>query len=237
VVRREASPHSCLAGDASELRVRGGGSPRPSARGAVDDAEQRSDRELDARLEPGRELLPGPVVHGDLAAAAALAAPYQQRTATRVQVGLGERERLADAQTGAPEHHDRPRRRRPWTPSLALRMTGHDLLDRPVSACASNEAPRVRRGGMSAHLTLPDEALEQLAAALLPLVVERLEAKAPADVGGWLNPARAAEHLSVPRRRISDLKSAGALEPDGYDGRTPLWRRATLDAYVRSHRT
>jgi hypothetical protein len=57
LVRREASPHSCLAGDASELRARGGGGPRPSARGAVDNAEQRSDWELDARLEPGRELL------------------------------------------------------------------------------------------------------------------------------------------------------------------------------------
>jgi hypothetical protein len=90
---------------------------------------------------------------------------------------------------------------------------------------------------MSAHLTLPGAALEQLAAALLPLVMERLEASAPADAGGWLNAARAAEYLSVPRRRIYDLKSMGVLEPDGYDGRTPLWRRATLDAYVRSQRT
>src|ERR671911_557425 len=78
--------------------------PRPSARGAVDDAEQRSDRQLNAHVEPGRELFLGPVVHADLAAAAALAAPHQQRTATRVQVGLGDRERLADAQTGAPQH-------------------------------------------------------------------------------------------------------------------------------------
>jgi hypothetical protein len=89
---------------------------------------------------------------------------------------------------------------------------------------------------MSTHLTLPDEALEQLAAALLPLVVERLEARASADAGGWLNAKGAAEYLSVPRSRIYDLKSMGALEPDGYDGRTPLWRRATLDTYVRSQR-
>src|SRR5829696_7526477 len=70
----------------------------------IDDAEQRPDGQLDPRLEPGRELLPGPVVHADLTAAAALAAPHQQRAAARVQVGLGERERLADAQTGAPQH-------------------------------------------------------------------------------------------------------------------------------------
>ena len=57
-------------------------------------------------LEPGRELLPGPVVHADLAAAAALAAPDQQRAAARIEVGLGERERLVDAQPGAPQHHD-----------------------------------------------------------------------------------------------------------------------------------
>src|SRR5829696_10387731 len=55
-------------------------------------------RQLDSRLEPGRELFEGPVVHADLAAAAALAAAHQQRSAARVQVGLGERERLADTQ-------------------------------------------------------------------------------------------------------------------------------------------
>jgi hypothetical protein len=53
-----------------------------------------------------RELLPGPVVHADLAAAAALAAPHQQRSAARIEVGLGKRERLADPQAGAPEHDD-----------------------------------------------------------------------------------------------------------------------------------
>src|SRR4029453_18066696 len=54
----------------------------------------------------GSKLLPGPVVHADLAAAAALAAPHQQRSAARVEVGLGERERFADAQTSTPQHDD-----------------------------------------------------------------------------------------------------------------------------------
>src|SRR5215207_8094592 len=106
LVRCEASPHAGLAGDAAQLGARGGRRPWASPRGAVDHAEQRSDGQLDARLEPRRELLPRPVVHPDLAAAAALAAPHEQRTAARVKVALGERERLVDAQPGAPQHDD-----------------------------------------------------------------------------------------------------------------------------------
>lgn len=83
---------------------------------------------------------------------------------------------------------------------------------------------------MSVHVSLPDEAIEQLAAAVLPLVLERLAERELAPASAWLNAAAAAEYLSVPRRRIYDLKSMGVLEPDGFDGRTPLWRRATLDA-------
>ena len=45
-------------------------------------------------------------VHADFAAPAALAAPDEQRAAAMVEVGLAERERLVDAQAGAPQHHD-----------------------------------------------------------------------------------------------------------------------------------
>src|SRR5215217_8338519 len=79
----------------------GGGRPRPSAPGVVDDAQQGADRQLDPGLKPRLELLPGPVVDADLAAAAALAAAHQQRSASR-----GERERLVNAQAGAPQHDD-----------------------------------------------------------------------------------------------------------------------------------
>lgn len=34
------------------------------------------------------------------------------------------------------------------------------------------------------------------------------------------------------RKRIYDLTSMRAIEPDGRDGRTPLYTRATLDAYA-----
>src|SRR5215208_7364222 len=90
------TPYAGLEGDASQLGAGGGRRPGPSARGAVDNAEQWADRQLDAHVQPGRELLPGPVVDADLAASAALAAPHQQRSAAGVEVGLGERERLTD---------------------------------------------------------------------------------------------------------------------------------------------
>jgi hypothetical protein len=55
------------------------------------------DRQRNAHVEPGRELLPGPVVDADLAAAATLAAPHQQRSAARVQLGLGSAQRFTAA--------------------------------------------------------------------------------------------------------------------------------------------
>src|SRR4051812_18503625 len=54
--------------------------------------------------EPRLQLLPGPVVHADLAAATALAAAHEQRAAPRVEIGRAERERLVNAQAGAPQH-------------------------------------------------------------------------------------------------------------------------------------
>ena len=88
------------------------------------------DRQLDPHVQPGRELLPGPVVHADLAAAAALAAPHQQRAAARVKVGLGERERLADPQAGAPQHHDQAAQAAAVDAVAGAAHDGHDLLDR-----------------------------------------------------------------------------------------------------------
>jgi hypothetical protein len=72
--------------------------------------------------------------HADLAAAAALAAPHQQRPATRVQVGLGERERLTDPQAGAPEHDDRPAQPAAMDGVARCAHDGDDFLDRRWSA-------------------------------------------------------------------------------------------------------
>jgi hypothetical protein len=85
-----------------------------------------------APLAPGAglELLPRPVVHSNLAAAATLAASHQQRPAARVQVGLGERERLVDAQPGAPAHDDQPAQPAAVHAVSGAAHDGHDLLDR-----------------------------------------------------------------------------------------------------------
>ena len=84
--------------------------------------------------------------------------------------------------------------------------------------------------------TLDDQALDVLAQLLAPrlaaLSPERSDAPA-----GYLAPAAAAAYLGVTRKRIYDLTSSGALEPDGRDGRTPLFSRTTLDAYVRGELT
>ncbi len=78
---------------------------------------------------------------------------------------------------------------------------------------------------------LDDEDVQRIARA----VVELLPSPA-VDAEGYLAPEAAAAYLGVSRKRIYDLKSMGAIEPDGYDGRTPLFTRQTLDAYVRSDR-
>lgn len=82
---------------------------------------------------------------------------------------------------------------------------------------------------------LSDEELRRLADALAPLLLDRLRAgreqREPAD--GYLTPGAAARYLGVSRKRIYDLTSMCALVPDGRDGRTPLFTRETLDAYVR----
>jgi hypothetical protein len=73
--------------------------------------------------------------------------------------------------------------------------------------------------------------VEQLAATLAEQVVERLQAGA-GDDDGYLNPDAAGRYICVSRRRIHELTSGGLLAPDGYDGRTPLYQRCTLDDYV-----
>src|SRR4051794_37626009 len=105
-MRREAPSHARLGGEATELNPDAGARPGSASRRAVDDAEQRPDRQLDACGEPGRQLLPAPGVHADLAPTATFAAAHEQRPAPRVKVALAEREGLLDAQPAAPEHGD-----------------------------------------------------------------------------------------------------------------------------------
>src|SRR5919197_424374 len=96
---------------------------------AGDDAEEWTGRELGSLHDPCGQLLPAPVVHADLAPAAALAAADKERAAARVEVALVEVERLLDSQAPAPEHDDQ--RRHPITGETVARAAhhSHDLLD------------------------------------------------------------------------------------------------------------
>lgn len=75
--------------------------------------------------------------------------------------------------------------------------------------------------------------LDALADRIAARVAERMPV---AEAAGYLNPEGAAAYLGVKRKRIYDLKSAGALAPDGFDGRVPLYTRETLDAYALAAR-
>jgi hypothetical protein len=90
-------------------------------------------------------------------------------------------------------------------------------------------------GGRPQPLGLPalradERFVEALATSVAEQVADRLRGEIAED--GYLNPEAAGRYISVSRRRIHELTSAGLLVPDGYDGRTPLYRRRTLDDYV-----
>jgi hypothetical protein len=89
---------------------------------------------------------------------------------------------------------------------------------------------RPRPAGM-AMLRADDRFVEVLAATVAEQVADRLHGTG-AEGEGYLNPEAAGRYICVSRRRIHELTSAGLLTPDGYDGRTPLYRRQTLDEYV-----
>jgi hypothetical protein len=80
-------------------------------------------------------------------------------------------------------------------------------------------------------LRADDRFVEALAATVAEQVADRLHGT-DAESEGYLNPEAAGRYICVPRRRIHELTSAGLLTPDGYDGRTPLYRRRTLEEYV-----
>jgi hypothetical protein len=122
-VWREPTPDASSCRDAAELAADGGGRPGPAAGAAVDDAEQRPDRQLRPRGEPGAQLLPAPLVHADLAPPAALAAADQQRSASRVEVVLGKSERLLEPQPGTPQQDDHRAQREAVTVIAGRRMT------------------------------------------------------------------------------------------------------------------
>jgi hypothetical protein len=122
LVRREAPTDACRDGGPAQLRSGGRTGPVPASRWSVDNAEQRTDRKLDSQLEPRAKLFPGPFVHADLAPSSALAAADEQRAAAVIEIGFGEAEGFLMRSPARQRITIRPRKRRPWTPSPAVRM-------------------------------------------------------------------------------------------------------------------
>jgi hypothetical protein len=98
-------------------------------------------------------------------------------------------------------------------------------------AGAQAASERRRPFGIPA-LRADERFVEALAASVAEQVAERLRGETAEGEDGYLNPEAAGRYICVPRRRIHELTSAGLLAPDGRDGRTPLYRRRTLDGYV-----
>ena len=92
LVGRKAAPHSGRGSGAPQLGTCRGRRPLTSARGAVDDAQQRTDWKLPPDVKPRLQLFPTPCVHADFATASALAAPHQDRAPALVEIPLGESE-------------------------------------------------------------------------------------------------------------------------------------------------
>ncbi len=101
-----------------------------------------------------------------------------------------------------------------------------------MSASTRPRSDRPRPTGLPL-LRADERFVEALAGAVAERVADRLGAQTAGDEG-YLNPEAAGRYVGVQRRRIHELTSAGLLVPDGRDGRTPLYRRQTLDDYVRS---
>ena len=89
-----------------------------------------------------------------------------------------------------------------------------------------------RTGGPLA-LTVPPALVDAIAGRVVELLDERGAITGMSPSSPWLDVDEAAAYLRCgSRQRLYDLVSAGALEPSR-DGRRLLFRRDTLDAYLR----
>ncbi|HYB31476.1 MAG TPA: hypothetical protein VEF89_33120 [Solirubrobacteraceae bacterium] len=97
LVRREPPSHPRRDGGMLQLLARRRRFPPASGGRSVDHAQHRTDWEPAAGLQPWVKLSPGPAVHADLAALAALPAPDKHRAAGSVQIALLKRESFANS--------------------------------------------------------------------------------------------------------------------------------------------
>jgi excisionase family DNA binding protein len=82
-------------------------------------------------------------------------------------------------------------------------------------------------------IAVTDELLEEIALRAARQVADQIAEAERNAYEGYLTPIAAAHYLGVSRQRIYQLTSARILQPDGRDGRTPLFTRESLDRYVR----
>jgi hypothetical protein len=108
LMRRGPATHTRCGGGPAQVRASGGARPHSAAGRTIDDAEQRTDGQLESPLQPRLQFLLSPRVHTHLAAASAFAATDEQRAAAVVEIGFGERERFLNAQPCAPQNDDQP---------------------------------------------------------------------------------------------------------------------------------
>ena len=106
LMRREAAAHARLGREPMELEPDRGARPGPAASRAVDDAEQRPDRQLDACGEPRRSCSQPQASMPISRRRPPLPLRTSSDPALRIEVALAQRERLLDAQPAAPEHDD-----------------------------------------------------------------------------------------------------------------------------------
>ena len=84
-------------------------------------------------------------------------------------------------------------------------------------------------------LTIPDEVVD----AFVERIAERLGlqrgAMAAQEPEPWISADEAAAYIGKPKGRLYDLVAQGQI-PYGQDGRSKLFRRSELDAYLTAHR-
>lgn len=89
---------------------------------------------------------------------------------------------------------------------------------------------------MTVEVEIPEAEVVRLVDAVHTEVFRRLCESSPIlnprERDGFLTAQGAADYLGVSRKRVHDLTSMRAIVPDGYDGRTPLYTRMSLDNYV-----
>jgi hypothetical protein len=78
---------------------------------------------------------------------------------------------------------------------------------------------------MPATLAIPIEVVDLIAERAAEIVATRQE-------GGWMCTGAAEAYAGMKPGRLDDLRRLGKVEPAGYDGRKPMWRKSDIDAYL-----